>query len=337
MATKTQLLSPKRRTYPQKWQQYNAAQGNEREMFPKLLADLCGGVPTIVPKTGRPPISWPDLVFAATMKVYLMFSARRFYKFELRRAFEEGLISETMHFNTISNALANDSLTPILLSLIQRSALPLVPVEDVFAIDSSGFKTTRLVQRIDKKSREVTTDHDHIKVNVMCGVRTNIVSAIQIGGRNAYDGDFVHALLETTQRNFAVTQVLADKGYSSKRILEMIDAAGATPYIPFQDRTTGKGGGVWSRLHAQFVLNSDKFYEYYHQRSNVESTFSMVKRKFGKYLRSRTETAMKNEALCKFLCHNIVVIIHEMHELGIDPLFSPLRPQSRAKLHLVKR
>jgi hypothetical protein len=30
---------------------------------------------------------------------------------------------------------------------------------------------------------------------------------------------------------------------------------------------------------------------------------------------------MKNKILCKFLCHNLVVLIHEMHELGIDPVF----------------
>jgi hypothetical protein len=32
-------------------------------------------------------------------------------------------------------------------------------------------------------------------------------------------------------------------------------------------------------------------------------------------------TAMVNEALCKILCHNIVVLIHEMFELGIEPIF----------------
>ncbi len=30
-------------------------------------------------------------------------------------------------------------------------------------------------------------------------------------------------------------------------------------------------------------------------------------------------TAMTNETLCKVLCHNLVVLIHEMHELGIEP------------------
>jgi hypothetical protein len=30
---------------------------------------------------------------------------------------------------------------------------------------------------------------------------------------------------------------------------------------------------------------------------------------------------MVNETLCKVLCHNLVVLIHETYELGIDPVF----------------
>ena len=30
---------------------------------------------------------------------------------------------------------------------------------------------------------------------------------------------------------------------------------------------------------------------------------------------------MKNEALAKVLCHNLVCLIHEMYELGIEPTF----------------
>ena len=47
----------------------------------------------------------------------------------------------------------------------------------------------------------------------------------------------------------------------------------------------------------------------------------MVKAKFGDSLRSKTDTAMKNEALAKVLCHNLVCLIHEMYELGIEPTF----------------
>ena len=60
---------------------------------------------------------------------------------------------------------------------------------------------------------------------------------------------------------------------------------------------------------------------HYHKRSNVESTFSMIKRKFGDSLRRKTDTAQVNETLAKVLCHNLVVLIHEMYELGIEPTF----------------
>jgi hypothetical protein len=55
--------------------------------------------------------------------------------------------------------------------------------------------------------------------------------------------------------------------------------------------------------------------------AKLESTFSIIKRKFGDNPRWKSDTAMVNEALCKILCHNIVVLIHEMCELGIEPNF----------------
>lgn len=59
----------------------------------------------------------------------------------------------------------------------------------------------------------------------------------------------------------------------------------------------------------------------YHQRSNVESTFSMVKAKFGDSVRSKTDVAMKNEVLAKLVCHNVCCLISAMYELGVDRQF----------------
>jgi transposase len=50
-----------------------------------------------------------------------------------------------------------------------------------------------------------------------------------------------------------------------------------------------------------FLFKRDEFLKHYHQRSNVKSTFSMMKRKFGDSLRSKTDVAMVNETLCKIL------------------------------------
>lgn len=71
----------------------------------------------------------------------------------------------------------------------------------------------------------------------------------------------------------------------------------------------------------EFCLNQDEYLAHYHKRSNVESTFSMIKAQFGDSLRSKTDSAMVNEALCKVLCHNICCLIQSSCELGIGATF----------------
>lgn len=48
----------------------------------------------------------------------------------------------------------------------------------------------------------------------------------------------------------------------------------------------------------------------------------MIKRKFGDFVRCKSEKSQDNEILCKVLTHNIVVLIHEICELGIEVDFS---------------
>ena len=59
---------------------------------------------------------------------------------------------------------------------------------------------------------------------------------------------------------------------------------------------------------------------HYHKRSNVECTFSAVKRKFVDAVVGKSDTAMTNEVLCKFLCHNLTCLIQEQETLGIAPI-----------------
>jgi transposase len=74
-------------------------------------------------------------------------------------------------------------------------------------------------------------------------------------------------------------------------------------------------------MYHYYEFNHKWFMQQYHKRSNVESTFSMIKAKFGDGLRSKTKTAQVNEALCKVLAHNICCLIQSMYELNIKPEF----------------
>ena len=129
-------------------------------------------------------------------------------------------------------------------------------------------------------------------------------------------------MLDTTAKNFTMEEVSADKGYLSVSNVKKIADSGAAPFIALktnsQPQTSSK---VWNDMYYYFQLKRDEFLEHYHKRSNVETTFHMIKSKFGDGLRSKTDRAMINESLWKILCHNLVVLIHEAHELGVEPLF----------------
>ena len=54
-----------------------------------------------------------------------------------------------------------------------------------------------------------------------------------------------------------------------------------------------------------FRDNKEEFMKHYHKRSNAESVFSMMKRKYGSHVRGKCSISQENEVLCKALCHNI--------------------------------
>ena len=107
--------------------------------------------------------------------------------------------------------------------------------------------------------------------------------------------------------------------------MHLVLVHGGEPYIAFRKNATAKNrrsGSVWKRLFLEYQINQDYFMQHYHKRSNVETTFSMIKRKFGERLRTKTATAHTNEVLCKVLCHNLCCLVQSMYEFGIEPTFS---------------
>jgi transposase len=155
----------------------------------------------------------------------------------------------------------------------------------------------------------------------MTGTVTNIVTAVAVTEGNANDCPELPALVATTGRRFELREVSADKAYLSHANLAAIETTGAVPYIPFKSNSQGEGPAAWRRMWGMFMYKQAEFLAHYHRRSNVETTFSMVKRKFGGSVRSKNFTAQVNEILCKILCHNLAVLVHAVHELGVAPAF----------------
>ncbi|MBI4017715.1 MAG: transposase [Candidatus Aenigmarchaeota archaeon] len=310
-------------TYGQNWTSYTLAQTHEKELFMRLLNDLCQSVPNPQYKFGRPILPLSDMVFSSALKVYTTFSLRRFTS-DMNGAKEKGYIDAVPYYTTVARYMEKPELTPVLIDLIMKTALPLASVETDFAVDSSGFSTRRYARWFDFKYGKEKDVRIWLKAHLMCGTKTNIVTAVEVTEGYGADSPRLPELVNATKLHFDIKQVSADKAYSSVNNLEIIERAGGEPFIPFKSNTVTRARQprIWKRLYHYFQFNREDFLQNYHKRSNVETTFHMIKAKFGTQIRSKTKTAEINEVLCKILCHNICVVIQEMHELGIEPTFA---------------
>lgn len=307
-------------TYRQDWPAYNKAQTTEKEAFCKLLRDLVSTVPNPTPKkTGRPRLPLSDMLFAAGFKVYSTVSGRRFQT-DIRDAAAKGFIEKAPHYNSIFNVIESEEVTPILHQLLETTSLPLREVEQDFAADSTGFGTSTHFRYYSVRYKGERAEKAWVKTHAMVGVKTNVITAVVIAHRDAADVRQFPALLEATAKNFKVREVSADKAYLSKSHLELVASKGAEAFIPMKAGTKpDKKSPAWNKLYHLFAYRQEEFAAHYHKRSNVEATFSAVKRVFGDSVRSKTPVAQVNEVLLKLICHNIRVLIHEMHELGVEP------------------
>jgi len=320
---------PIRPTYKQDWPAYNVAQATEKKRLQVLLADLCRNLPDpdCSKKRGPKPHLVRDCIFAMAFKVYCGLSSRRF-SCDLLDAHERGYISKPIPGAKVTAFFENPAFTPILKTLIVQSAAPLAVVETTFAADSSGFSSTRFERWYDQKYGITRQKCMWVKAHIACGTKTNVVTTVEILDKDAADSPQFKPLVQTTAQNFTVKDFSADKAYASNENFEAVHDAGGTGFIAFKSNATGGVGGLFEKMFHYFQFQREEFLKHYHQRSNAESTFSAVKRKFGDSVMSKTDTAMVNEVLCKFLCHNLTCLIQEQETLGIVPIFWPPEPEA---------
>ena len=164
------------------------------------------------------------------------------------------------------------------------------------------------------------TEHLWAKLHVMLGTKTHIITAAVIKGRDASDLGQLPELLGMTARYFAIHEVVADAVYNTVRNQEEVAAIGAKAFFPFKSTHSGRHGGIWKEQFSFWKEDRHTFLEHYHQRSNVETGFMMIKSKFGDNLRSKNEIPMRNEALVKVIAHNLYCLIRCMYSgrLGFE-------------------
>ena len=318
----TTVTQTKRITYSQDWHNYTLAQNQEGKLFRELLKDLVENVSEPVQTFGRPRIPLKEALFCAIEKVYSMQSSRRAYSLYVESE-RKGQIHKAPKYNIINIKLNDKELTPILYKLLEITAMPLKSVETEFAVDSTGFRTTKFGEYCHMRYTSQKRHH-FLKAHLSVGIKTNVVVSAEITDENSADSPHFIPLVNTIRNNgFQMTEVSADKGYLAKSNMDIVDSYGAVPYIPFKSNNQqhARGSKVWNKMFYYYQMCRDEFMEHYHKRSNIETTNMAIKMKFGDCLKNKNLVSQTNELLCKLIAYNITVLINSMYELGVEPKF----------------
>jgi transposase len=197
-----------------------------------------------------------------------------------------------------------------------------VGIEKVFAADSTGFGTPGHHIWFNKHKGRRERRRSYMKLHVMIGVVTNVITYAEPSEWNASDRPLLKLLVEGTARYFDISEVSADAGYLSAENFRTVLLAGGIPYIAFYKNCALDAdykSTFWKDLLYLSKTRHPRYTEHYYLRNNVESTFSSIKAKFGGRVLSKSKRGQFNEALCKAICHNICVLIQSMYRLGIEP------------------
>ena len=307
-------------TYPQDWTSYNNAKTKEKSISMSLLLELIEFLDDKEKnKIGRPTFSLQEKLICMFVYAYSQFSSRRAIS-DIELAKKLKLLSKTPHFNSVLNMFKDNKMSRILLELVEISSLPLRQFEEHLSVDGSGFSCSQFERWIDIRTQQPKKLRSWMKANIICGALTNTIASITITEGHAADSPQLIPLVKRATKYFEPKEISADKAYISRANLQAISSAGAIPYIPFKKnaRQNPRGCKIWTSMFTYFHNNREEFLSHYHNRSNVETTFSMIKRNFGSKLRTKNFNSQINEILMKCLCHNLSVLVQESFEMGLE-------------------
>lgn len=276
-------------------------------------------IPVIRNRTGRPPANPSDQLKLAILKIYNKSSFRRQHSFNTIYS-NSGYTTKLLRRTAVNAVFIEDSFTGYLEEIYRRLADLLIPFENTFAIDSSGFGT-RYNSRWVKVRLDFQKHRDYKKVHIICGTNTHIITEVKILEGTSADSPQLPELFNATAKRFKIKRLCADSGYLSRENVQIVTDAKARPFImpKINSIRASKGYGAWYKMIRMWQEQPERFSKEYHLRSNVESVFSMMKTTLLDGISSKTIISQKNELLIRVICHNLSVVIDAIFRFGIDP------------------
>jgi len=279
---------------------------------------------------GRPPETpLRDVLIVALIRAFYNFTAGEAIA-QADIYWKAGLITLTKvpHYNTLLHVFARPEHMALLHRLLAGSALPLIGLEDTWAVDGSGWGTGVYDHHHKQKhgsdaEKRKPTKHGWAEAKIVFGVRTLCAPVAQVTNQHVGESRIMPELLRRLVAGGGrVKEWLGDAAYNSWYNIRAVEEIGATPFYDWREGVTGKTHPeTVGRLYERFKLDEDLYWERYGRRSLAESGMHAVKERFGYTLRSRAKPAQFAELMLRLICHNVAQLIMAVQEFQVDPRY----------------
>lgn len=304
---------------------YNLSQENEVFIFfkylPRVTYFVCKN-DSLWSGNGAPPARLYDVLMNLNIKQYFGRSLRRSIGLIrlMKRSFK--LDFKLLCFKTLSNYFNNPCVRTYLNEIIKYTSNPLRFVEHNFATDKTGEKTHTRSSWYSIRCNKETRKRDHINVHITTGCELHPVVAINVLTEKGKDNIIFREQINKTKDNgFKINISSGDGVYLSRENCTAVKEVGGKPRFHLKKGLTKKPKGhpAWKQMLVYAEQNPQEYEDEYHVRSNVESTNSAKKKKFGDTVYCKNDTAKEQESHITWCCYNFTILSRAYYELGIEP------------------
>jgi hypothetical protein len=197
-------------------------------------------------------------------------------------------------------------------NIMQEIAGAVCTGEMTVAVDSTGFSLTNISRHMEKRVKEFKTEkrkRDFVKTTYSVDTCTKMILSCDCADQHSHDVKRMeYAVGSLVRGRFSVKYVVADKGYDAEYVhLDIKERLGAEAFIPVRAMAEPARSGSSKIRTKGFNRGRMKFFfdkDVYNLRSLVETVNSMVKRKMGDTVNSRTPLTSAVEVLLRSIAHN---------------------------------
>jgi len=206
------------------------------------------------------------------------------------------------HFTTLQKFLCR--IKPVYLDILFKCTLKIFYSSNdsipITAIDSSGFTSGYSSHYYSFRTGKMRKHF--LKTSIAVDTDQQLITGFMISKNRVHESQHALVLLKKCHKSRRSDCYVMDRGYDSEKIHRLIrDTLNADSVIPA--RSWGNTANIWGKYRKEMTDNFD--FARYRKRVLVETKFSVLKRRFGADLKSRSFQIQKKEISCKIILANL--------------------------------